>query len=120
MVTAHDAFGYFGEAYDIQVEGVQGLSTVSDFGLRDIADISDLIIKNNVSAIFVESSVSDKAIKAVVIGCQQQGHNVRIGGSLYSDAMGPFGSTEGTYIGMVEYNTQTITTELLDGADTAL
>jgi manganese/zinc/iron transport system substrate-binding protein len=120
LVTAHDAFGYFGAAYDIQVEGVQGLSTVSDFGLRDIADISDLIIKNNVSAIFVESSVSDKAIKAVVIGCQQQGHNVRIGGSLYSDAMGPFGSTEGTYIGMVEYNTQTITTELLDGADTAL
>lgn len=108
LVTAHDAFGYFGEAYDIRVEGLQGISTVSDFGLRDISEITDMIIENNVKAIFVETSVSDKAIKAVVVGCQQKGHNVVIGGNLYSDAMGPYNTYEGTYIGMVKSNVKTI------------
>jgi len=120
LVTAHDAFGYFGAAYDIRVEGVQGLSTVSDFGLRDISDISDIIINNNVSAIFVESSVSDKAIKAVMQGCRDKGHEVKIGGSLFSDAMGAFGTVEGTYIGMVKYNTKTIVQELSNNVKTNL
>lgn len=108
LVTAHDAFGYFGDAYDIRVEGLQGISTISDFGLRDISEITELIMQNNVKAIFVETSVSDKAIKAVITGCQQKGHNVVIGGNLYSDAMGPYGTYEGTYIGMVHHNVETI------------
>jgi manganese/zinc/iron transport system substrate-binding protein len=112
MVTAHDAFRYFGRAYDIRVEGLQGISTVSDFGLRDIAEITDMIIKNNVKAIFVETSVSDRAIKAVMQGCNEQGHPVKMGGYLYSDAMGELGTYEGTYIGMVESNVKTITEAL--------
>lgn len=112
LVTAHDAFGYFGNAYNIRVEGLQGISTVSDFGLRDISEITSMIIENKVKAIFVETSVSDKAIKAVVKGCQQRGHEVFIGGKLYSDAMGPFGTFEGTYIGMVKSNVETIVNAL--------
>lgn len=112
LVTAHDAFGYFGKAYNIDVEGLQGISTVSDFGLKDIADLTDLIIDRNVKAIFIETSVSDKAIKAVLSGCQGKGHDVVIGGKLYSDAMGEFGTYEGTYLGMVEHNVNTITEAL--------
>ncbi len=108
LVTAHDAFGYFGEAYGIRVEALQGISTVSDFGLKDIANLIDLIIENNIKAIFVETSVSDKSINAVVKGCQEKGHNVKIGGYLYSDAMGEFGTEEGTYIGMFKKNVDTI------------
>lgn len=113
LVTAHDAFGYFGDAYGIRVEGLQGISTVSDFGLRDISDLSELIISNRVKAIFVETSVSDKAIRAVIDGCRERGHDVRIGGSLYSDAMGAPGTPEGTYLGMFRKNVETIVTALL-------
>lgn len=112
LVTAHDAFGYFGDAYNIRVEGLQGISTVAEFGLRDISEITDIIIENRVKAIFVETSVSDKAIRAVIDGCKQKGHQVVIGGNLYSDAMGPFGTFEGTYIGMVTSNVNTITQAL--------
>lgn len=108
LVTAHDAFGYFGEAYDIRVEAVQGMSTVSDFGLKDIANLIDLIIANQIKAIFVETSVSDKSIKAVIEGCLEKGHKVKIGGYLYSDAMGEFGTEEGTYTGMFKKNVKTI------------
>ena len=112
LVTAHDAFGYFGKAYDIEVQGLQGISTVSDFGLKDIANLTDLIIERNVKAIFVETSVSDKAIKAVINGCREKGHEVTVGGSLYSDAMGEFGTYEGTYVGMVNHNVDIITNSL--------
>lgn len=112
LVTAHDAFGYFGRAYNIEVRGLQGLSTASDFGLKDIADITDLIIERNVKAIFVETSVSEKAINAVLIGCNEKGHEVTIGGYLYSDAMGEFGTPDGTYLGMVKSNVETITNGL--------
>lgn len=108
LITAHDAFGYFGEAYQIRVEGLQGISTVADFGLKDIANIIDIIIDHNIKAIFVETSVSEKSINAVVTGCKEKGHLVEIGGYLYSDAMGDFGTTEGTYIGMFEKNVNTI------------
>lgn len=108
LVTAHDAFGYFGRAYHMEVQGLQGLSTATDFGLRDIAEITDLIIERNLKAIFVETSVSEKAIRAVLTGCQEKGHEVIIGGYLYSDAMGEFGTEEGTYIGMVKSNVATI------------
>ncbi len=112
LVTAHDAFTYFGEAYDIRVEGLQGISTVADFGLKDIADIIDLIIENKVKAIFVETSVSEKSINAVVTGCKEKGHHVSIGGYLYSDAMGELGTEEGTYIGMFKSNIETIVNAL--------
>lgn len=112
LITAHDAFVYFGDAYDMQVEGLQGISTVADFGLKDIADIIDLIIDNNIKAIFVETSVSEKSINAVVTGCREKGHEVKIGGYLYSDAMGEFGTIEGTYIGMFKRNVETIVNAL--------
>ncbi len=112
LVTAHDAFGYFGDSYGLQVEGLQGISTVADFGLKDIANIIDLIIKNKVKAIFVETSVSTKSIDAVITGCQEKGHNVKIGGYLYSDAMGELGTVEGTYIGMFRKNVNTIVNSL--------
>lgn len=112
LITAHDAFVYFGDAYGIQVEGLQGISTVADFGLKDIADLIDLIIANNIKAIFIETSVSQKSINAVVTGCREKGHDVKIGGSLYSDAMGTFGTTEGTYIGMFRKNVEVIVNAL--------
>ena len=108
LITAHDAFGYFGRAYDIEVRGLQGLSTATDFGLRDIAEITDLIIERNIKAIFVETSVSDKAIKAVLNGAVEKGHEVVIGGYLFSDAMGEPGTEEGTYLGMVKKNVEVI------------
>ncbi len=112
LITAHDAFGYFGRAYDLEVKGLQGISTLSDFGLRDIADLIDLIIERNIKAIFVETSVSPQAVNAVVDGCRAKGHQVEIGGSLFSDAMGSFGTFEGTYIGMVSHNANTISDAL--------
>lgn len=108
LITAHDAFGYFGDAYAVEVRGLQGISTVSEFGLRDVTELVNFIISRKIKAIFVETSVSQKSIEAVVEGCQQKNWNVKIGGSLYSDAMGPAGTKEGTYIGMVEANVKTI------------
>ena len=108
LITAHDAFGYFGDAYAIRVEGLQGMSTVAEFGLKDIANLIDLVIENNIRAIFVETSVSEKSINAVVTGCREKGHQVNIGGYLYSDAMGELGTAEGTYIGMFKKNVNTI------------
>lgn len=112
LITAHDAFGYFGKAYDIEVKGLQGISTLSEPGLKDVADLVNLIVENKIKAVFIETSVSKKAINAVVEGCKLNGHDVMIGGSLYSDAMGPFGQLEGTYLGMVHANVQTIVNAL--------
>ncbi|MCL4119286.1 UNVERIFIED_CONTAM: hypothetical protein GTU68_022544 [Idotea baltica] len=112
LITAHDAFGYFGKAYDIQVKGLQGISTASEFGLYDLKNISDLIIDKKIKAIFVENSVSTKFIKALQEGVNREGRDVKIGGELYSDAMGPDGTKEGTYIGMVEHNLKTIVNAL--------
>lgn len=112
LVTAHDAFGYFGDAYQIEVKGLQGISTLSDFGLKDITDLVDLIVERKVRAVFVETSVSEKAIRAVVKGVQARGKDLRIGGKLYSDAMGEDGTKEGTYIGMVDANVETIVSAL--------
>lgn len=108
LITAHDAFGYFGDAYGIEVRGLQGISTVSEFGLRDVTDLVDFIIQRKIKAIFVETSVSERSINAVLEGCRNKKWNVRIGGSLYSDAMGEEGTPEGTYIGMVHANVKTI------------
>lgn len=112
LVTAHDAFGYFGKVYDIEVRGLQGISTVSEFGLKDITDLVDFIIQRNIKAVFTETSVSPKAIEAVATACKARGHEITIGEGLFSDAMGKEGTPEGTYIGMVTHNVNTIVNAL--------
>jgi len=112
LITAHDAFGYFGLAYDTEVKGLQGISTVSDFGLNDVTQLVNFIVEHKIKSVFVETSVSDQSIKAVLDGCRQKGHNIAIGGTLYSDAMGTAGTPEGTYIGMVHKNVTTIVAAL--------
>ncbi|MEL0286855.1 MAG: zinc ABC transporter substrate-binding protein, partial [Paracoccaceae bacterium] len=108
LVTAHDAFAYFGAAYDFEVIGVQGISTNSEAGLYRIGELVDIIVDRNVSAVFVESSVSDRNMRALIEGSAAKGHAVSLGGELFSDAMGPAGSYEGTYIGMIDHNVTTI------------
>jgi manganese/zinc/iron transport system substrate-binding protein len=108
LITAHDAFGYFGKEYGMEVKGLQGLSTAAEYGLKDVTNMVDFISQNKIKAVFVESSVSDRSIKAVMEGCKNKEHNVVIGGTLYSDAMGAANTLEGTYIGMVKYNVTTI------------
>ena len=112
LITAHDAFNYFGRAYGIEVRGLQGISTLSEFGLKDRVDLVNFIVNKKIKAVFVETSVSEKNIKAIIEGCQQKGHDVVIGGKLYSDAMGAAGTPEGTYIGMVKANVNTIVNAL--------
>lgn len=112
LITAHDAFNYFGRAYDIEVRGIQGISTESEAGVADINKLVDFIVARRIPAIFVESSVSDKNIKALVEGSKSRGHVVRIGGQLFSDAMGKPGTYEGTYIGMIDHNVTIITRAL--------
>lgn len=108
LVTAHDAFNYFGNAYDIEVEGLQGLSTESEYGIKDVQNIVNLLVDREIKAVFVESSISERSINAVVEGAKKSGHDVRIGGELYSDAMGEEGTEAGTYIGMFKHNINTI------------
>ncbi len=108
MVTAHDAFRYFGRAYDIEVRGIQGISTESEAGVKQINDLVDFLTKRKIKAVFVETSVSDQNIKSLIEGCDASGHKVVIGGELFSDAMGDDGTPEGTYEGMVRHNVETI------------
>ena len=112
LVTAHDAFGYFGKAYHVEVKGLQGISTLAEYGLRDIQQLVNFIVERKIPAVFVESSVSEKALEAVVAGAREKGLQIRIGGSLFSDAMGEAGTPEGTYLGMVRHNVNTITEAL--------
>lgn len=112
LITAHDAFNYFGRAYGIEVRGIQGISTESEAGVADINKLVDYLVERKIPAIFVESSVSDKNIKALVEGSKSRGHAVRIGGQLFSDAMGKPGTYEGTYVGMIDHNVTTITRAL--------
>jgi len=112
LVTAHDAFRYFGRAYDIEVRGIQGISTESEAGLKDINDLVAFLVERRISAVFVETSVAEKYVKALIEGAAAKGHNVKIGGSLFSDAMGEPGSYEGTYVGMIDHNVTTITRAL--------
>ena len=108
LITAHDAFGYFGRAYGINVRGIQGISTESEAGLADINRLVAYLVENKIPAVFVESSVSEKNVRALIEGASSHGHSVVVGGELFSDAMGKPGSWEGTYIGMVDHNATTI------------
>ena len=108
LVTAHDAFNYFGDSLGFDVSGLQGLSTEAEYGVKDVENMVNYLVDNNIKAIFVESSVSDKAMKAVIEGAKEKGHEVVIGGELFSDAMGAEGTEEGTYIGMYKHNINSI------------
>jgi len=112
LVTAHDAFGYFGEAYGIAVTGLQGMNTMSEYGSKDVSKLRDYLVENKIKAVFIESSVPKKSIESVIEGARQLGHEVSIGGELFSDAMGNAGTVEGTYIGMVKHNVDTIVNAL--------
>ncbi|MEQ5802413.1 zinc ABC transporter substrate-binding protein [Halomonas sp. H10-9-1] len=114
LVTAHDAFGYFGDAYGLEVLGIQGFSTESEAGLSRIETLVDLLVEREIGAIFVETSVSERSIRALIEGAAAAGHEVRIGGELFSDAMGPEGSYEGSWLGMLDHNVTTIA-RALDG-----
>lgn len=112
LVTAHDAFNYFGKAYDFEVVGLQGLSTATEAGVQDVQRLSDFIIENKVKAIFVESSVPRRTIEALQASVRSKGAEVVIGGSLYSDALGNAVTPEGTYLGMFRHNVNTIVSSL--------
>lgn len=108
LVTAHDAFHYFGTRYDFEVVGIQGISTESEAGIRDIERLVAMLVDRNIPAVFVETTVSDRNINALIEGAAARGHDVSIGGSLFSDAMGPEGAHTGRYPGMLDHNVTTI------------
>ena len=108
LVTAHDAFGYFGKRFGFDVIGLQGISTESEASVQDVNRLVDLLVQRKIPAIFVESTVPEKGIRALIEGASAQGHQVKIGGSLYSDAMGDSGTWSGTYLGMIDHNVTTI------------
>ena len=112
LVTAHDAFAYYGRAYGIDVRGIQGISTEAEAGIKDIRDVVDLVVELAVPAVFVETTINPRTIQAVVDAAADRGHEVRVGGELFSDAMGAPGTAEGTYIGMLRANTLRIVTGL--------
>lgn len=108
LVTAHDAFGYFGRAYDIEVHGLQGISTADEADLGAINDLVRLLVARHVKAVFIETSVPSKNIRSLIQGCEAAGHELRLGGELYSDALGPADSPAATYVGMIDYNVEQI------------
>jgi manganese/zinc/iron transport system substrate-binding protein len=112
LITAHDAFGYFGEQYGLEVHALQGISTAAEAGAADVQALAAFVAERNIKAIFVESSVPQSTIEAVRAAAQARGHDVAIGGELFADAMGPAGTPEGTYIGMVRHNVDTIVNAL--------
>jgi manganese/zinc/iron transport system substrate-binding protein len=108
LVTAHDAFSYMGRAYGLEVHGIQGLSTESEAGVREIQRLVDLLVERRIQAVFVETSVADRNVRALIEGAAARGHIVQIGGELFSDALGKPGTYEGTLIGMLDHNFTTI------------
>ncbi|OIQ27273.1 MAG: manganese transporter [Alphaproteobacteria bacterium MedPE-SWcel] len=115
LVTAHDAFGYFGRDYGFEVMGIQGISTQSEAGLNRISALVDTLVERGITAVFVETSVADRSMRALIEGAAARGHEVEIGGELFSDAMGADGTYEATYVGMLDHNFTTIAGAL--GAD---
>ena len=108
LITSHDAFQYFGRAYDIEVKGIQGISTEAEASVKDISNLVAFLSKRKVKAVFVETSVNQRNMLSLLEGCKANGHNVVLGGELFSDAMGQAGTQEATYIGMVKHNVDTI------------
>ena len=116
IVTAHDAFNYFGQAYGFEVRGLQGLSTATEAGTADVQELAAFVADNQIPAMFVETSVSDRSINAVLEAVRARGGSVEIGGSLFSDSLGDPGTPEGTYEGMIRHNVETIVKALSGGA----
>ena len=112
LVTAHDAFNYFGKAYKFDVVGLQGLSTATEAGVQDVQKTASYIIDHKVKAVFIESSVPRRTVEALQAAVNSKNHNVVIGGTLFSDALGNPGTPEGTYIGMFKFNVHTIVSAL--------
>jgi len=108
LVTAHDAFSYFGRAYGLTERGIQGISTDSEAGLKDISNLVSFLVENKIPAVFVESTIDPKNVQALIEGAKARGHNVVIGGELFADAMGSEGTYEGTFVGMLDHNATTI------------
>ena len=108
LVTAHDAFNYFGRAYGLEVAGIQGISTESEAGLDRINRLVDLLVTRQVGAVFVETTIADRNVRALIEGAAARGHTVMIGGELFSDAMGRPGTYAGTYVGMLDHNITTV------------
>jgi manganese/zinc/iron transport system substrate-binding protein len=108
LITSHDAFGYFGRAYGFDVRGLQGISTATEAGTGDVQELAAFVAERRIPAMFVESSISPRGIEAVREAVRDRGFEVRIGGTLYGDALGPAGSPADTYIGMVRTNVSTI------------
>ena len=117
IITAHDAFNYFGHAYGFEVRGLQGISTATEAGTGDVQDLAEFIVDRRIPALFVESSVSPRMVNAVREAVQSRGFDVEVGGELFSDAMGEPGTPEGTYVGMVRHNVDTIVKGLQGGGD---
>jgi manganese/zinc/iron transport system substrate-binding protein len=109
LITAHDAFRYFGRRYGIEVRGLQGLSTESEAGLRELAELVELLVEQRIPAVFVESSVPEQGVRALILGAEERGHQVKLGGTLYSDATGPAGTPAASLVGMLVHNAETIT-----------
>lgn len=112
LVTAHDAFRYFGKSYDVEVRGLQGVSTESEAGVKTVNDLVQFLVERKIKAVFVETSISEQNMHALQEGCRSLKHELKIGGELYSDALGKLGTPEGTYEGMIQHNIQTIVTAL--------
>ncbi|MEM9060700.1 MAG: zinc ABC transporter substrate-binding protein [Pseudomonadota bacterium] len=112
VLSAHDAFNYFGNAYGFEVVGIQGISTESEAGLQRISELVDMLVERDIRAVFVETSVSDRNVRALIEGAAAEGHKVVIGGELFSDAMGEPGTYQGTYVGMIDSNATTIAAAL--------
>ncbi len=108
LVTAHDAFGYFGRAYGVEVRAIQGVNTESEAGVREINELVDFLVERKLPAVFIETSVSDRNVRALVEGTQSRGHQVTVGGELYSDALGGPETPGATYVGMVRHNVRTM------------
>ncbi len=112
LVTAHDAFNYFGRSFGFDVVGLQGISTATEAGVQDVQKTASYIIDHKVKAIFIESSVPKRTVEALQAAVNSKNHQVAIGGTLFSDALGNPGTPEGTYIGMFRYNVKTIVNSL--------
>ncbi|HEX2525594.1 MAG TPA: zinc ABC transporter substrate-binding protein [Geminicoccus sp.] len=108
LVTSHDAFGYFSRRLGLEVMAIQGISTESEAGLARIQDVVAALVERKVPAVFIESSVSERAMGAVIEGAAARGHHVSLGGTLFADAMGQPGTHEGSWLGMIDHDVTTI------------
>ncbi len=112
LVTAHDAFNYFARRYGFEVRGLQGISTESEASTADVQELGRFISARGIPAVFIESSVPDQGVQAVIAAADAQGHAVIVGGEIFSDAMGEEGTQEGTYLGIIRHNIDTIVSAL--------